>query len=202
MSRLFFILFIAYIFMPSSALSHDHHSDVADEARVTSGESIYHLRSKWQNQSGEDVSISALRGQPVVLAMAYTSCQASCPLIVESMKKLEIDLSKKKIQNVVFAIFSFDSKRDTPDRLKSYAKSAGLNSNRWRLFHGTPDAVSELAAVLGVRYKKDSQGEFDHSNIISLLDSEGIIHFQQVGLGKETEIFEQKILELSIEKKK
>jgi hypothetical protein len=37
---------------------------------------------------------------------------------------------------------------------------------------------------------------FDHSNVISLLDSGGAVRLQQAGLGKKPDIFEQKILEL------
>ena len=39
--------------------------------------------------------------------------------------------------------------------------------------------------ALGVRYKRDTRGDYDHSNVISILDPEGVVHHQQVGLGED-----------------
>ena len=80
-----------------------------------------------------------------------------------------------------FAFFSFDSAVDTPARLKAYADEHGLDPGRWTLYHGDEDAVRELAAALGVAYRPDGQGGFDHAAVISLIDAKGEIVFQQRG---------------------
>jgi protein SCO1/2 len=54
------------------------------------------------------------------------------------------------------------------------------------LLHGDDFAVRGIAAALGVRYKKDSNGNFAHSNIITTLDTEGRIAHQLLGLGAES----------------
>ena len=72
-----------------------------------------------------------------------------------------------------------------PEALKKFASARDLDPSRWRLYHGDRAAVRELAMVLGIRYKKDARGDFDHSNVISILDREGVIRHQQVGLGQE-----------------
>jgi protein SCO1/2 len=82
---------------------------------------------------------------------------------------------------VRLALFSFDSVLDTPERLKRYADDHGLDPARWSLFHGDADAVRELAAALGVSYRPDGKGGFDHSTVISLLDADGNVVFQQRG---------------------
>jgi protein SCO1 len=51
----------------------------------------------------------------------------------------------------------------------------------WTLFHGDDDAVSELAAALGVGYRPDGQGGFDHAAVISIIDEKGEIVVQQRG---------------------
>ena len=53
--------------------------------------------------------------------------------------------------------------------------------SRWVLLSGDDDAVRELAAALGVSYRPDGQGGFDHAAVISLLDAKGEIVFQQRG---------------------
>ena len=45
-----------------------------------------------------------------------------------------------------------------------------------------PDDVLELAALLGVKYKRDARGQFAHSNVITVLDANGEIVSQQIGL--------------------
>jgi protein SCO1/2 len=43
-------------------------------------------------------------------------------------------------------------------------------------------AVRQLAAALGIRYKQDSNGDFSHSNVVTVLNPTGEILYQQVGL--------------------
>ena len=96
-----------------------------------------------------------------------------------------------------FAFFSIDSAVDTPERLKAYAEDHGLNSAHWTLYHGDDKAVRELAAALGVRYRRDASGEFDHSAIISLLNADGSIVFQQPDAQVKAEEMVKKIEALS-----
>jgi hypothetical protein len=51
----------------------------------------------------------------------------------------------------------------------------------WTLLHGDDDAVRELAAALGVGYRPDGEGGFDHAAVISLIDEKGEIVVQQRG---------------------
>ena len=144
-----------------------------------SGSSIYNLDSIWTSQDGASSPLSALRGKPVVAAMAYTTCKDMCPAIIADMLWIEKHLPPGA--KVRLALFSFDSVLDTPERLKRYADDHGLEPGRWTLFHGDEDAVRELAAALGVRYRPDGKGGFDHATVISLLDADGTIVFQQKG---------------------
>ena len=134
---------------------------------------------------GSPCSSGRYEGRPVVLAMVYTTCTTACPLTVADLKRIESALSPEARGRVWFALFSLDSERDRPEVLKKFASARSLDPSRWRLYHGDRAAVRELAMVLGVRYKKDARGDFDHSNVISILDAEGVIRHQQVGLGQE-----------------
>lgn len=164
-------------------------------AKALPGDSLYQLHSKWQTQDGREIELSTLQGHPVILAMAYTNCPSSCPMIVEQMRQIESRLKNKSA--AIFVIASFDAKRDTPAQLKKFAQQRKLDLNHWTLLHGSASAVQELAAALGLKYKEDAQGEFDHSNLISLLDAEGRLRFQQVGLDKGSAELEQKLSDLT-----
>lgn len=158
------------------------------------GDSIYQLKSKWADQDGKTVALSDLRGRPVVAAMAYTSCRSSCPWIVEGMKKVEDGIARDR--RVSFVLFSFDSKRDTPAQLRKFAADHGLGG-RWILLHGDAKSVRELAAALGVRYKGDAEGGFDHSNLVTVLDASGVVRYQGAGLPPPAEAIAKKLAELA-----
>jgi protein SCO1 len=163
------------------AIAHDmQHMTMGAPAGPTSA-SLYNLESTWTNEDGASVALSALSGKPVVAAMGYTSCKDMCPAIVADMMWIEKHLPQDASGRVRFAFFSIDSKVDTPAKLKAYADEHGFDPARWMLLHGDDDAIRELAAALGVGYRPDGQGGFDHAAVISLIDDKGEIVFQQRG---------------------
>ena len=176
-----------------SAHAHDHTHAEMQAGPAVAGTSVYNLRSVWTTQDGTSVTLESLRGQPVVLAMAYTSCKDMCPMIVSDMMWIEDQAAKRAMTAVRFAFFSLDTEVDTPERLKDYALAHGLDPQRWTLFHGDKTAVRELAAVLGIRYRKVGAHDFDHSNMISLLDAEGNIAYQQIGTQADSMDFVKKL---------
>lgn len=150
-----------------------------------SGMSIYNLGSSWKTHTGDTIQLKDLEGNIQVLAMAYTSCQFACPRILNDMERIKAVLEKEDLDDEVkYVLISFDPKVDTPEKLKEYAKKNMLSSNEWNLLNGNENDVLELAAVLGVKYKKISSKDYSHSNIITILDQHGEIAYQQEGLGQ------------------
>lgn len=147
-----------------------------------SSRSIYQVEATWTTDAGRDFKLAELRGQPVVLAMFFTSCGYACPRIVEAMMQIQETLPPAVRSRAQFVLVSFDDERDTVAVLHSYREQHGLVSGSWRLLRGAPDDVRELAAVLGVKYKKDAAGMFSHSNLITILNSQGEIVHQRTGL--------------------
>jgi protein SCO1/2 len=60
-----------------------------------------------------------------------------------------------------------------------------LDANRWTFLRGSPGDIMELGNLLGVKYKKLPDGEFSHSNIITLLNERGEVVDQLIGLGAD-----------------
>lgn len=163
-------------------------------AQCSSGDdSIFMLQSKWRAQDGMAHPLSDMRGTPVVLSMIYTGCQATCPLTLRDLKRIESALPLALRTKVRFALFSFDSDQDLPVVLKRFAKAHDLDLSRWTLFQGDAAAVRELAAVLGLQYKKNSRGEYDHSSLIAVIDAKGRIRYQRTGVGQDAAEITQKI---------
>lgn len=158
------------------------------------GMSIYHLESEWTDDRGRPFQLASLRGRPVAMAMIYTSCTYVCPLIVEALKRVEHALPGEARGKVQFLLVSFDPQRDTVQALAAYRGKRHLPEHGWTLLRGAPGAVLELAAVLGVRYRPDGKGDFAHSNLLTVLDAQGRVSYQQVGLAQGPEGCRQALL--------
>ena len=145
-----------------------------------SAESIYQLTDTFQTQANKSVTLSSLSGKPTVVAMVFTHCTYACPRLTADMKNIENKL-KDENGKVNFLLVSFDAEKDLPDTLKKYANDMGLDAN-WTLLHGSEDIVRTLSVLLNVQFAKDAEGNFSHSNIISVLDKKGVLRFQKEGL--------------------
>jgi protein SCO1/2 len=148
---------------------------------ATPEESLYNLAETWTRQDNAAVRLDSLKGQIVVAAMGYTTCKQACPALIVDMMWLERHLPPAAADKVRFAFFSFDSQADTPERLTLFAQSHGLDLSRWSLFETDPDTTRELAAALGVGFRPDGAGGFDHTAVISVIAPDGRILYQQKG---------------------
>jgi len=144
--------------------------------------SLYRLDSKWTSDVGKTVPLSVLRGRPQVVAMFFTNCEYACPIIVNDLRRLETLLPAEARAKTEFLLVSFDTKRDTPEVLAAFRKKEKLPVANWTLLRGGADDVRELAALLGINYAPDARGQFAHSTIITVLNAEGEVAFQQPGL--------------------
>jgi len=148
------------------------------------GMSLYNLTSKWTTQDGTSTDLASLRGNVVVAAMVYTHCRDVCPLTTERMQEIERTLPRSSAAKARFALFSMDWVRDTPEQLRQFASQHHLDMQRWTLFHGDEAAVREMAAVLGVSFHREANGDFQHSIAIFLLDKNGVVVAEEPDLSK------------------
>jgi len=147
-----------------------------------SSESIYQFTGEWHNQNGDTLQLSKFYGKIPVVAMVFTQCKFACTRIVADIKNIEKVIPKDKKDKVVFILVSFDSERDQPARLKEFASEMQLD-DRWVLLHGDEVDVRELSMLLNVKYKKQPNGDFAHSNGITVLNTQGEVAHQHEGLG-------------------
>jgi len=161
---------------------HDSHGS-AESFGAPTDYSIYHLDAPWTDQRGQVRQLASLGGRVQVVALVYTTCGYACPRIVADMKQIEAGLAPEYRDRVGFVMVSIDPERDTPDRLAAYAESVRLDPARWTLLTAPDPTVRELAALLGVKYRRIGESDFSHSNVITILDQRGEIAHRQVGLG-------------------
>jgi len=144
--------------------------------------SIYQLDATWTTDGGRPFTLAELRGRPVVMAMFFTSCGYACPRIVADMTRIRETLPVDVRNRAMFVLVSFDDERDTVPMLHAYREAHALPAANWVLLRGAPGDIRELAAVLGVKYKRNALGMFEHSNLITVLNAAGEIVHQRSGL--------------------
>ena len=175
----------------ASAEHSDHgmdHSSVEHRelaAAEPSDFSVYHAESSWIDQHGTTRTLGSLAGRVQVVAMVYTSCAYACPRIMLDMKRIEAELDAEYEGEVGFIVVSIDPERDTPEKLAEFAEGSRLDPARWTLLNGSPGDIRELAVLLGVQYRQTAPGEWVHSNLLTVLDRDGVIVHRQLGLGTD-----------------
>ncbi|PKL80062.1 MAG: SCO family protein [Ignavibacteriae bacterium HGW-Ignavibacteriae-4] len=164
-----------------------------------SEESIFNLTSDWENQNGDTVQLKVVAGKPTILAMIYTHCEYSCPLITADMKQLHNLIPEKRRDQVNFLIVSIDPIHDRPDTLSRFMKKEQMDEKYWTMLTGTETKIRELAAVLGFKYKKSSLMDYAHSNLITVLNPKGEIIEQINGFGSDKKKIIEKVLKYTNE---
>ena len=156
---------------PASTAAHE----VMPPAATMPGESVYQLPMKLTLQDGRQRSLAALRGQPLLVTMFYTTCQGVCPLMAFTLRRTMAALPEAERARMRVLMVSFDPARDSPEALRGFAELNSLKGPAWLLARTPESDVRELAAVLGIRYRQLPGGMFSHSTIITLLDKDGLI---------------------------
>lgn len=150
-------------------------ANATQPAQPLPGDSIYQLPLKLTDSNAKVHDWRSLRGKPQLVSMFYTSCQYICPLIVESGKAVERQLTPAQQQRLGVALISMDPARDTPTALKKVVDQRKLDTRRWLLAAPPASDVRAVAGVLGIRYRQLADGEFNHSSALILLDADGRI---------------------------
>lgn len=145
--------------------------------------SLYQLDADLVDQAGHERGLDMYRGSPVLITMFYGSCQATCPMIIDTLRSTERGLSAEQRQNLRVLLISFDPERDTPQALAKIAATRRIDTSRWTLATADADTVRDIAALLDVQYRKLPSGEFSHAAVITVLSPDGEVEARSLKLG-------------------
>jgi protein SCO1/2 len=136
-------------------------------------ESFYNLHPILVDQHARATTLDVHRGHPVIVSMFYTSCPNACPMLIADLRALEASLPEAKRGNLRVLLVSMDPVRDTPEAMAEIVERHGIDDARWSLVRPEPEAVREIAAALGIKYRPLANGEMNHSSLLTLLDIDG-----------------------------
>ncbi|MDX2145092.1 MAG: SCO family protein [Rhodospirillaceae bacterium] len=131
------------------------------------------------DQDGQPFNLARYRGKPLVISMIYTSCPGVCPLTTEALAKV-VDVAKAALGVGAFNVLSigFDTRADTPQRLRAFALAHGRAAPNWTFATGDARALAMLSNATGFSFVRTSWG-FDHIAQVSVIDGNGRV-FKQV----------------------
>jgi protein SCO1/2 len=136
-------------------------------------DSLYQLHAALTTQSAGAADLDLYRGHPLLISMFYGSCPAACPMLITAMQAYESHLDQASRAQLRVLMVSFDAARDTPARLAGLAGLHRADPARWTFCSAGGNDARKIAALLGIAYRRQPDGSYDHSLLITLLDGEG-----------------------------
>ena len=128
------------------------------------------------------LSLRDLRGKVVAVTFIYASCVDTCPLLTTKLAGVQTRLGSDFGARVFFLSVTVDPERDTPTVLKGYARAHGTNPAGWAFLTGTPAEIRDVARRYGVYVRKSPGGDVEHTFLTSLIDRDGVLRVQYLGV--------------------
>lgn len=150
--------------------------------RPLPGDSLYQLPITLTTASGTSLKLLELRDRPALITMFYGQCTSVCPLLTLQLQRITQHLSRSEQLKLRVLMVSFDSARDTPESLSTFAQEHHIEGNNWIIARASAADVRALAVALGIQYRELPDHSFNHSTLISLADHDGVIQ------GKTTDL--------------
>ena len=152
-----------------------------------------------RSQEGAEVALSQFRGKVVAVTFIFASCSATCPLLTAKMATVQERLGADFGSKIAFLSITIDPEHDTPDVLQRYANSFGANPAGWKFLTGSPAAIKRVEQQYGVFASTPPDRVLDHTNLTSVIDPQGMLRVQYLGVRFDPDEFRQD-LESLVEK--
>lgn len=138
------------------------------------------LPFSFTNQDGKKITENDIAGKVFVAEYFFTTCKSICPIMNGNMMKVYDEFKNEK--DFLILSHTSDPGTDSAARLKKYADSLGVNTDKWIFLTGTKDSLYRQARY---SYKVDdpnnnpidSKEDFIHSQFFSLVDKKGNVRY-------------------------
>ncbi|MBA3409005.1 MAG: SCO family protein [Solirubrobacterales bacterium] len=118
-----------------------------------------------RDQDGEPVTMAQYRGRPVAVTFVYSTCEDTCPALVDQVRGALDDTAV----DVPLLAVSVDPARDTEASARRFLSERRM-TGRARYLLGDERALAPLWKGYGVQ---PQTGELEHSATVVLVDAQG-----------------------------
>lgn len=134
------------------------------------------------DQDGKQFQLADLGGKPYVINFVYTNCSHACPLLTSNLATA-VKGAKKEL-GVKFRMMTvgFDTEHDTPGAMKQFGSRFVERFDGWTFATADRATMDALTSNFGFYYQKEESGGFAHMNMVSLVDSKGVIKRHVYGM--------------------
>lgn len=128
----------------------DHSKHMMPAAEKPSSVKVKLLDDRLVDQDGRlrKLSSDVIGDKLAVIDFAYTTCTTVCPVLTTLMAKLQTELLESGPAGVQLVTITVDPARDTPARMRAYAKQYGAKPG-WVWLTGKTGDVSQVLKGLG-----------------------------------------------------
>ncbi|MCG6873221.1 MAG: SCO family protein [Gammaproteobacteria bacterium] len=135
---------------------------------------------------GSRLTLSDLRGKPLVISMIYTSCYHICPTTTRHLAEV-VAKARDALGPDSFRVLTigFDVANDTPDGMRVFAAQQAVSQPGWDFLSASRETIDALAKELGFQYFPTAKG-FDHLIQATVTDADGVIYRQVYGMQFQT----------------
>lgn len=146
---------------------------------------------------GSVLTLSELRGRPLVISLIYTSCSTICPTGTETLK-VSVAKARKALGDGAFQVLTlgFDARNDTPQRMRAFAIDHRIDKDKlWFVASASPEVLNALLNEVGFSYS-GAAGGLEHVTQTTILDAEGRVYRQVYGDDFPLPVFIEPLKEL------
>lgn len=134
------------------------------------------------DQDGNPFSLKKLSGKPFIVSFIYTACPHTCSLITGSLLSGVKKTVEKPGEEVYVLTIGFDTENDTPSRMKEYGLRFIDDFSHFKFLSTDKTTIENMTEEFGFYYRKEGDGTYEHTNMVSLVDSEGRIYRHLYGI--------------------
>lgn len=140
-----------------------------------------------RDANGRAVTLADFRSKVVVLHFIYTNCPDACPLHAERIAEIQRMVNPTPMkEDVQFVTITTDPKRDSPEVLRDYGRTHGLDPANWVFLTAGPDQPDDttrrLAEKYGLKFTKTDDGDQMHAVVTHVIDQDGRLRARFHGL--------------------
>jgi protein SCO1/2 len=125
------------------------------------------------DQNGNQISLTSLKGKPLVVDFIYTSCAGECRMETAKFANIAQRLGPDLGSKVTLVSITVDPEHDGPKQLLDYARKQGADEKGWYFLTGGPRDIDKALAGFKLTREVMPDGSVGHLVDMMLLGPDG-----------------------------